>query len=76
MWEGADKGYYVNLDRARTGDEACDRINQLRLKNWTTRPALDELAMYLQSILGQTCDCLQRAVLGPSDGSRRIFCEH
>jgi hypothetical protein len=76
-WPEATR-YYIDLDRARTGTQACDWIAQLRGKVWITRPALVELATFLQSRIGLTCDCLKQA-LTSNDSSglaARVQCPH
>jgi hypothetical protein len=60
--------YAIDLDRARTGTQACDWIAQLRGKIWITRPALVELATFLQSRIGLSCHCVKLA-LTSNDGS-------
>ena len=76
-WPGAVKAYCDDLDRARTGNAACDWVQQHRVKTWVTQPALADLAVYLKDDLGLTCDCLQQVLnLGPMEVATRVTCTH
>lgn len=71
------QAYCLDLDRVRTGDAACDWLQQLREKTWAMQPAIAELAAFLQDHLGLSCDCLQQVLnLGTVAVKTRIRCPH